>query len=85
MRYWLIQLPLMVPTESREELAMTAHNLSNADYTDVIWACRVSEKPPKKRARSKSWPASIFDKALKGYILATDKPSNVTPIRKKKP
>lgn len=47
---------------------------------------RVMGKPA-KRARSKSWPVSCFDKVQRGYVLAQEGVSNVTklPVRKRKP
>jgi len=75
----------VIPTENRDILVEMAHNRTVQQYADLIWQERVKQNPPAKRARSKSWPASCYDKAQRGYILETSRPSNVTPIRKKRP
>ena len=77
----------MIPTDARDTLSMMAHNRTQQQYTDLIWAERVMLKPPAKRARSKSWPVSCFDKVQRGYVLAQESASNVTklPVRKRKP
>lgn len=76
----------MISTEARDTLSMMAHNRTQQQYTDLIWAERVMGKPA-KRARSKSWPVSCYDKSLGGYVLAQEGASNVTklPVRKRKP
>lgn len=85
MRPWIIQFgPLFVPTEAREDLRTTAHNLTSAQYVDVMWAERVMLKPASKKPRSKAWPASCYSKAQKGYALAYLPPSNVTKMPRRK-
>lgn len=85
MRPWILQLgPLLVSSDARQELAMTAHNLTTDDYRNIIWAER--DLPIKrKRPRSRSWPSSCYDKALKGYVLAQVPASNVRQLQRRKP
>ena len=86
MRPWLVQIgPMFVPADAREELAHTAHNLTPEQYSDVIWAER-SLGIQSKRPRSKSWPPSCYSKALKGYVLPSPAPSNITrmPVKGRK-
>ena len=74
----------MIPTESRAELyrlqqVCAAYGLS---YTDLIWRdrCHFTQR---QRPKSKSWPASCFDKIKRGYVLEAP-PSNVHPIKRGK-
>jgi len=75
----------VIPTENRDILMEMAHNRTARQYVDLIWVERNKANPAPVKARSKSWPASCYDKGERGYILATCQPSNVTPIRKKRP
>jgi len=61
-----------IPTESREELG-AAQFILKEGYSDFIWALRSKDKPEVPKA-SISWP----------FIRATDRPTNVVKLPKRK-
>lgn len=84
-RPWLVQFgPLIMPTEAREELRMTAHNLSDADYKDVIWAER-DLAVKRRRPHRHGWPKTWRTAAGKFRLVAPPATQNVTALKKRAP
>lgn len=79
MRPWLIQLGA-APVENREELGAMQFILGPEKFLDEIWRLRrAGNRTPKPRSRS--WPASCFDEAQSGYVLAQDQKPKVIQMR----
>ncbi len=67
---------MIIPTESRAQLAAIREGLTEAEYVDAIWRRRLAEhRILRARKPSPSWP----------IVRAADLPANVMPMRKRKP
>lgn len=83
-RPWLLQIgPLIVPTEGREELRMAAHNLSDADYVNLIWAER-ELAVKRRRARAKTYPKTWRTATGKFRLVRPPAQQNVTTLEMKR-